>query len=405
MTAESISSLRLRISQKAETILRGGHPWLFSDSIREQNRTGTIGELAIIYDRKNRFLGMGLFDPDGPIRVRMLHTGKPQKVDRAWWQQHLTTTLNRRRSLFDSRTNGYRLCNGESDSWPGLILDRYDSTLVLKIYTTVWLSRLNEIVELIAEQVPHERLILRLSRNIQDKALPFTEGQILHGPAPVEPVVFLESGIRFEVDPVRGQKTGFYLDQRENRRIVESLSAGRRVLNAFSFSGGFSLYAARGGAVSVTDLDISPHALASSDRNFALNLYNPAIHRCRHESVKTDVFDWLASPVVSPQSFDLIILDPPSLARRESEREQAIRAYGRLASSAIKLLAPKGILVACSCSAHVSTPEFLEAIRNAGAQSGRTFTELQITGHAADHPATFPEANYLKAIYLGLSAT
>ena len=325
MTAESTSSLRLRISQKVETILRGGHPWLFSDSIREQNRTGTIGELAIIYDRKNRFLGMGLFDPDGPIRVRMLHTGKPQKVDRAWWQQHLTATLNRRRSLFDSRTNGYRLCNGESDSWPGLILDRYDSTLVLKIYTTVWLSRLNEIVELIAEQVSHERLILRLSRNIQDKALPFTEGQILRGLAPVESVVFLESGIRFEVDPVRGQKTGFYLDQRENRRIVESLSAGRRVLNAFSFSGGFSLYAARGGAVSVTDLDISPHALASSDRNFTLNLDNPAIRRCRHESVKTDVFDWLASPVASPQSFDLIILDPPSLARRESEREQAIR--------------------------------------------------------------------------------
>ncbi len=405
MTAKSTSSLRLRISQKAETILRGGHPWLFSDSIRDQNRPGSVGELAIIYDRKDRFLGMGLFDPEGPIRMRMLHTGKPQKVDRTWWQQHLTTTLDRRRNLFDSRTNGYRLCNGESDGWPGLVLDRYDSTLVLKIYTTVWLSRLNEIVELLAEQVPHERLILRLSRNIQEKALPFTEGQILRGPAPVEPVVFLESGIRFEVDPVRGQKTGFYLDQRENRRIVESLSAGRRVLNAFSFSGGFSLYAARGGAVSVTDLDISPHALASSDRNFALNLNDAAIHRCRHESVKTDVFDWLASPVASPQSFDLIILDPPSLARRESEREQAIRAYGRLVQSAIKLLAPKGILVACSCSAHVSTPEFLEAVRNAGAQSGRAFTELQTTGHAADHPATFPEANYLKAIYLGLSAT
>lgn len=405
MTAKSTSSLRLRISQKAETILRGGHPWLFSNSIREQNRTGAVGELAIIYDRKDRFLGMGLFDPDGPIRVRMLHTGKPQKVDRTWWQQHLTTTLDRRRHLFDAQTNGYRLCNGESDGWPGLVLDRYDSTLVLKIYTTVWLSRLNEIVELLAAQVPHERLILRLSRNIQEKALPFTEGQILRGPAPVEPVVFLESGIRFEVDPVRGQKTGFYLDQRENRRIVESLSNGRRVLNAFSFSGGFSLYAARGGAVSVTDLDISPHALASSDRNFTLNLDNPAIRRCRHESVKTDVFDWLASPVASPQSFDLIILDPPSLARRESEREQAIRAYSRLVHSAIKLLAPKGLLVACSCSAHVSTPEFLEAVRNAGAQSGRAFTELQTTGHAADHPATFPEANYLKAIYLGLSAT
>ena len=400
MPTESIPSLKLRVSQKVETILRAGHPWLFSDSIREQTRPGQAGELAIIYDRKDRFLGMGLFDPDGPIRVRMLHTGKPQKVDRVWWQQHLTTALDRRRNLFDSQTNGYRLCNGESDGWPGLVLDRYDSTLVLKIYTTVWLPRLNEVVELIAEQVPHTHIILRLSRNIQDKALPFTDGQILRGPALLQPVVFLESGLRFEIDGVRGQKTGFYLDQRENRRLVESFAHGRRVLNAFSFSGGFSLSAAHGGAVSVTDLDISPHALAAADRNFTLNRHDPAIARCHHTSVKTDVFDWLHSPPVPPRSFDLIILDPPSLARRESERPQAIRAYGRLARSAIELLAPKGILVACSCSAHVSTPEFLESVKNAATQSGRPFTELRTTGHAADHPATFPEANYLKAIYL-----
>ena len=394
-------SLKLRVSPKTETILRSGHPWLFSDSVRDQSRPGQVGELAIIYDRKDQFLGMGLFDPDGPIRVRMLHTGKPQKVDHAWWQQHLTVALDRRRNLFDPQTNGYRLCNGESDGWPGLVLDRYDTTLVLKIYTTVWLSRLNEIVAIIAAQVPHERLILRLSRNIQDKALPFTEGQILRGPALVEPVIFLESGIRFEVDPVLGQKTGFYLDQRENRRLVESFARGRRVLNAFSFSGGFSLDAARGGAVSVTDLDISPHALTAANRNFALNLDQPTIVRCRHASVKTDVFDWLNSTAAPPQSFDLIILDPPSLARRESDRAQAIRAYGRLARSAIDLLAPQGILVACSCSAHVATEEFLGAVRSAATQAGRPFQELQTTGHAADHPATFPEANYLKAIFLG----
>ena len=394
-------SLKLRVSQKTETILRSGHPWLFSDSIRDQSRPGQMGELAIIYDRKDQFLGMGLLDPDGPIRVRMLHTGKPQKVDHAWWQQHLAVTLDRRRHLFDSQTTGYRLCNGESDGWPGLVLDRYDSTLVLKIYTTVWLSRLDEIVGIIAEQVPHERLILRMSRNIQELARPLTEGQILRGVPLTEPVVFLESGIRFEVDVVLGQKTGFYLDQRENRRRVEALSQGRRVLNAFSFSGGFSLYAARGGAICVTDLDISPHALTAADRNFELNRHLPTVARCQHVSVKTDVFDWLESTAAAPRSFDLIVLDPPSLARRESERAQAIRAYGRLARSAIELLHPKGILVACSCSAHVTAPEFLGAVRSAASQSGRPFAELQTTGHAPDHPATFPEANYLKAIYLG----
>jgi len=399
MNLESNPTLRLRVSQKAESILRSGHPWLFSDSIREQNRTGQAGDLAVIYDRQDRYLGMGLFDPEGPIRVRMLHVGKPQKLDRAWWQQHLTTTLERRRDLFDSQTNGYRLCNGENDGWPGLVLDRYDSTLVLKIYTTAWIPRLEEVVGIIGEQIPCDRIILRLSRNIQDKSQPFTEGQILRGKPLLDPDIFRESGIRFEVDVIRGQKTGFFLDQRDNRRLVESLSDGRRVLNAFSFSGGFSLYAARGGAVSVTDLDISPHALTAANRNFALNLDQPAIARCHHETVKADAFDWLDA--AAPASFDLIILDPPSLAKRESEREQAIGAYGRLTRSAIKLLRPGGTLVACSCSAHVSTEEFLGSVREAATQSARPFKELQTTAHPADHPATFPEAHYLKAIYLG----
>ena len=398
MNRESNPILRLRVSQKAESILRSGHPWLFSDSIREQNRTGNAGDLAVIYDRKDRFLGLGLFDPEGPIRVRMLHVGKPQKLDRTWWQQHLATTLDRRRDLFDSQTNGYRLCNGENDNWPGLVLDRYDSTLVLKIYTTAWIPRLEEVVGIIREQVPCERIILRLSRNIQDKASPFTEGQIVHGTPLLEPVIFMESGIHFEVDVIRGQKTGFFLDQRDNRRLVESLSHGRRVLNAFSFSGGFSLYAARGGAASVTDLDISPHALTAANRNFELNLDDPAISRCHHETTKADAFDWLDE--APSASFDLIILDPPSLAKRETEREQAIGAYARLTRSAIKLLRPAGILVACSCSAHVSTEEFLGSVRDAATQSGRPFKELQTTSHPADHPATFPEAHYLKTIYL-----
>ncbi len=136
----------------------------------------------------------------------MLHVGKPQKLNRAWWRQHFTATLDRRHNLFDSQTTGYRLCTGENDRWPGLVLDRYDSTLVLKIYTTAWIPRLEEIVDIVGEQVPSERIILRLSRNIQDKSAPFTEGQIVRGKPLLDPVIFLESGIRFEVDVVRGQK-------------------------------------------------------------------------------------------------------------------------------------------------------------------------------------------------------
>jgi 23S rRNA (cytosine1962-C5)-methyltransferase len=396
-----ITLLRLRVGAAAETQLRAGHPWLYADSIREQNRDGTAGELAVIYDRKDKFLAMGLFDPDSPIRVRMIHVGKPQTIDEAWWAARLENTTQRRRDLFDAQTNGYRVINGESDCWPGLVLDRYDQTLVLKLYTGIWLPRLAEISRLILAQLKPQRLILRLSRNIQAlgrKRSGLEDGQTLYGEKPEDLPTFTESGLRFEADVCRGQKTGFFLDQRENRRAVESLASGRSVLNAFSFSGGFSLYAARGGATSVTDLDISAHALESAKRNFALN--KSTIARCRHELVQADAFDWLGAN--KPRQFDLVVLDPPSFAKRESERAGAIRAYERLAALGLQHLAPGGILVACSCSAHVTAEEFFEAVRRSAAGSRKSFREIQTTRHAPDHPATFKEAEYLKAIYLRL---
>jgi 23S rRNA (cytosine1962-C5)-methyltransferase len=390
----------LRVTATAESIVRGGHPWLFAESVREQNRAGELGELAVVYDRKDAFLAIGLFDPDSPIRVRILHAGKPQTVDANWWLARLKETLARRENLFDTATTGYRCINGESDGWPGLVLDRYGDTLVLKIYTAAWLPRLNEIISPFREHIPHERAVLRLSRNIQSLAaaqFKFTDGQILHGPPLDGPVIFLETGLRFEADVLRGQKTGFFLDQRENRRRVEKLARGRSVLNAFSFSGGFSLYAARGGAASVSDLDISAHALASARRNFSLNDEMKAISKCPHEFIQADTFDWLEE---TKNKFDLIILDPPSLAKRETERVGAIHAYERLAVLGIRALNRGGILVAASCSAHVSSEEFFDAVRNAATKSGRKFSQLATTGHAPDHAANFKEGEYLKTIYI-----
>jgi 23S rRNA (cytosine1962-C5)-methyltransferase len=398
------SRLRLRVTAAAETQLRGGHPWVYGDSIREQNRDGAPGELAVIYDRKDAFLAVGLFDRQSPIRVRILHAGKPQTIDAAWWATNLARAVERRRGLFDERTNGCRLINGESDHWPGLVLDRYDQTLVLKLYSEVWLPRFAEISDLVRAQLKPERLVLRLSRNIQAaarKSISAEDGQIIYGtPATSDEArpTFLENGLRFEVDVYHGQKTGFFLDQRENRRIVESMAAERRVLNAFSFSGGFSLYAARGQAASVTDLDISAHALASAKRNFGLNQSDPGVASCAHEMVQADTFDWLEGN--ERRMFNLIVLDPPSFAKRETERSGAIRAYERLTSLGIQHLARDGIVVSCSCSAHVSAEEFFQAVRRSAAKSGRTFQEIQTTRHAPDHAATFKEAEYLKAIYL-----
>ena len=395
--------LRLRISPTAESIVRGGHPWIFADSIRELNRDGQTGELAVIYDRNDKFLAVGLFDPDSPIRVRILHAGKPQTIDAAWWQARLAQTLARRDGFFDAQTNGYRLIHGESDGWPGLVLDRYDATLVLKIYTASWLPRLEETVALLKEKNPCKRIVLRLSRNIQafaEKQFKLVDGQVLHGTTPAETVIFSENGVRFEADVLRGQKTGFFLDQRENRREVESLARGRRVLNAFSFSGGFSVYAARGGATSVTDLDISAHALESAKRNFALNQSHPAVAACRHETAQGDAFAWLEA---STAKFNLVVLDPPSLAKRATEREGAIHAYERLNELGIARLARDGVLVAGSCSAHVSATDFFDAVRRAAVKSGRKFSELKTLQHPPDHPATFKEAEYLKVIYLRLT--
>lgn len=393
--------LRLRVTAAAESTIRGGHPWLFASSIREQNREGFTGELAVVYDRRDRFLAIGLFDADSPLRVRILHAGKPVIVDDAWWRERVQSAFARRQGLFDDQTTGYRLINGESDGWPGLVLDRYGPVAVLKLYTSAWLERLGQLGPLMVEVTGVKQLVLRLSRNIQKRAqasFGLEEGQVLFGPTPAGLTVFLESGLQFEADVARGQKTGFFLDQRENRRRVGNLAAGCRVLNAFSFSGGFSLYAARGGAATVTDLDISPHALAAARRNFALNQSVPKVANCRHETVQADAFDWLEAR--SPASFDLVVLDPPSLARREAERDGALRAYGRLAASGLKVVRPGGVVVAASCSAHVTTDEFFEIVRQAARGTWRRFTEMETTRHPQDHPATFPEANYLKCIYL-----
>ncbi len=373
-------SLRLRLRPTAETIVRGGHPWIFADSVKDQNREGRAGELAVIFDRNDKFLAVGLYDPDSPIRVRVLHAGKPQKIDSAFWQARFEKALAARAKLFDTQTTGYRCLNGESDGFPGLVMDRYADTHVIKIYTAPWLAHLG----LLKAFPITGRIVLRKSRNLGGAF------EMISGPAPTEPIVFLENGLRFEADVLRGQKTGFFLDQRDNRAIVETLARNRDVLNAFSFSGGFSVYAARGGARTVTDLDISAHALESARRNFALNNLVP------HDCIQADTFEYLQG--TPSRRFGLIILDPPSLAKRESEKEGALAAYRRLFEMALPWLAPDGILVAASCSAHVKPEDFFAAMTNLARNRG--LRELRRTENPPDHPATFPEARYLKCIYL-----
>jgi 23S rRNA (cytosine1962-C5)-methyltransferase len=381
--------------------VRAGHPWVFAASIREHNREGRRGELGAIYDRNEKLLALGLYDPQSPIRVRIIHAGPPTLIDRDWFGARLAESLARRAGILDKRTNAARLINGESDRFPALVLDQYDKTLVLKLYSTIWFPWLHQIISLIQDQLNPARLVLRLSRNIQRESAQekLHDGQILVGPPVDRPVPFLETGLLFEADVLKGQKTGFFLDQRENRRIVESLARGKDVLNAFSFSGGFSLYAARGGARSVTDVDISAHALEGSRRNFARN--GSSVGECQHNLVQADVFEWLQAR--RTKRYDLIVLDPPSLAKRQSDKSAALRAYAKLATAGAGLCRPGATLVCCSCSAHVLAQEFFDTVNVALRKVGRDFKVLRTTREPADHHASFPEAEYLKAIYLALA--
>ena len=391
--------LHLRLSPAGESAVRRGHPWVYESSVREQSGPGAAGDLAVVYDRLDRFLALGLWDPDSPLRLRVLHVGKPVRCDVEWWRGRLRTTLDRRRPWFDDATTGFRWIHGESDGWPGLVLDRYGETLVLKIYSPVWLPRVTDLVGWIRDELHPQRIVLRLSRNSQSAAAAsgYRDGQNLHGEDDAERVTFLESGLRFESEVVKGQKTGFFLDQRENRRRVETLSAGQDVLNVFSFSGGFSLYAARGGAARVVDVDISGHALAQARRNFALNLEDVCVKRAVHEQVQADAFHWLSER--PSRRFGLVVLDPPSLAKSEAERQGAIEAYRKLVRSGLDWVKPGGVLLAASCSAHVSTEEFYGTVRQVLLGAGRQAEEFLTEGHPQDHAATFREAEYLKAIY------
>ncbi len=392
--------LRLRLRPAVETAVRTGHPWVYAEAIRDQNRTGTPGELAVVYDRRDKFLAVGLYDSESPIRVRILHAGQPVTINEAWWAQRLDAALDRRRGILDESTTGCRLLYGESDGWPGLVLDQYGTTLVLKLYTAAWFTHLPWVTSLLTNRLQPARMVLRLSRNVAESTCApkraIAEGVFWGSPLD-DTITFLETGLHFEADVLRGQKTGFFLDQRENRRFVEDSAKGKRVLNTFRFSGAFSVYAARGGATSVTDVDISQHALDSSCRNFGLNQKVSAVRDCPRHTVKADVFDWLKE---TRGSYDLVILDPPSMARREAERARAIQAYHRLTALGIERLAPGGMLAACSCSAHVSADEFKRAVLGAAEKSGRRHSVIRFAGHPPDHTARFPEAEYLKAVFL-----
>ncbi|WP_420644674.1 class I SAM-dependent rRNA methyltransferase [Candidatus Leptofilum sp.] len=394
--------IAVRVSPAAERRIRKGHPWLFDKAIRQQSHDGRPGDLAVIFDRKKRFLAIGLYAPASPIRVRILARGKPTQIDADWFLYQVETAVEQRLPLLQTNTTGYRVVHGENDGLPGLVIDRYGETLVLKLYTTAWVPHLRDVMAAVNKLIQPKRMVLRLSRFVQrqtDALYGLVDGQIWGRPVRNTGVRFLENGIYFEADVVHGQKTGFFLDQRDNRARVEKLAAGKRVLNVFAYTGGFSLYAARGGAKEVVSLDISQPALANAMRNFKLNQANEAVAAAEHELLVGDAFQSMKQLIGNGRRFEMVIIDPPAFAKRQDEVERALTAYGRLVRLGLKLLQPGGILVMASCSSRVKANQFFDLVHKTAVGVGRPLQEIERTGHTLDHLIGFPEGAYLKCLF------
>jgi len=293
--------------------------------------------------------------------------------------------------------------SGENDGLPGLVIDRYADTLVIKIYTPAWIPHLHDITAALLEVLPLQRIILRMNKLTQAQtALLFglQNGDIIYGDKLDGVVIFRENNILFEADPIRGQKTGFFLDQRDNRARVEKISKGKDVLNIFSYTGGFSLYAARGGAASVTSLDISKPAIAGSVRNFALNEADTLMANCQHHYIAEDAFKAMESLIESRKQFGVVIIDPPSFAKKADEIAGALRAYSRLVKLGLKLLNKNGTLVMASCSSRVKANDFFSMVFETAKSANYSLKELERSTHAVDHPIGFPEGAYLKCLFV-----
>ena len=398
--------MAVRIRPAAERALRQGHPWIFDQAITEQSHEGSPGDLAVIFDDRRRFLAVGLYDPASPMRVRILQSRQPATINADWFNTRLQAAIRLRSPLdelpAERATTGYRLVHGENDGLPGLVIDRYAGTLVLKLYTSAWVPHLKEFCSALAQVCPAERLILRLSRSLvkQTEYLSgLTDGQVLSGPPIADPIIFQENGLFFEADPILGQKTGFFLDQRENRAHVELLSKDRSVLNVFAYTGGFSVYAARGGARQVVSVDISAAAMQAAMRNMALNRQFPSVAAVLHETIAEDAFELLTRYATEKRRFDVVILDPPMFAQKQNQIAAGLHAYQRLTQLGLGVLRAGGVLVQASCSSRVDAETFFNAVHQAARGSGRSLTEIERTGHALDHPIRFKEGAYLKCLF------
>jgi 23S rRNA (cytosine1962-C5)-methyltransferase len=376
--------------------VRRGHPWVYREALR--GASGATGDEVRIVDGKGRLAGRGWLDADSPIAVRIWTTAD-RAVDEALLSERAESALALRDRLFGSLTNSssgsttaFRVTHGEGDRMPGVVADRYGDVAVLRLDGGAAANRLPAIIDSLWPKL-EARGIRSLIKKQRGEAL-----DVLRGPRPPERLEVSERGMRFCVDLAYGQKTGAFLDQRENRARVRALADGKRVLNLFSYAGGFSLAAALGGATQVTSVDIAAAAHKTAQESFRLNGIDPS----RHRFAAADAFAWLAGAASRGERFDLVISDPPSFAPSEKAVARALRSYRDLHRACARVLAPGGLLCAASCSSHVDMDRFYSTLDDETLERS-DLRVLESAGAPADHPTlpSFPEGRYLKFVVLG----
>jgi 23S rRNA (cytosine1962-C5)-methyltransferase len=382
----------LRLRKDLTPHLRRGHPWIYRDALVPPPRL-SAGEIVDIGDPKGAFVARGFYDPDGPIAVRVLTRDPDEAIDDAWLARRIRAAVALRELAAAAMPgDARRLLHGEADAVPGLVLDDYAGTFVLRCdgpgAAAMWQPRFPKVLAVLGGDGPV------WERGAEGRT---SKGRSLRGPNPPPMVVIREGNARFEVDVVHGQKTGFFLDQRPGRRLVAELARGRRLLNLFSYTGGFSVAAAVAGAAHTTSVDIAAPAIRAAAENFRHSGVDPS----RHGFVAADVFDFLAA---AKQTWDVVVCDPPSFAPSEKALPRAIAAYRSLHAAAARAVAAGGLLVAASCSSHVPLALFRDLVAEGLAVAGRRGRVVATTAAGPDHPVlpAFPEGNYLKLLAVAL---
>lgn len=385
-----MNALNLYLKRNLRRDILRGHPWVYGQALKEKPKVQSA-QLCKLFDSKKQFLAWGFYDPHGPLSVRILSTKNSKSFSQDQFFFKFQSALEIRKSFLTSETTGYRLFNGEGDQLPGLICDVYDNVAVIqydgKGSQEFW------------GQVPVAKW-LQESINCQ-VVFSKSRGQkpsVIAGEfsSPYE-VEFLENGVKFVANLMKGQKTGFFLDQRENRNYLKGIAKNKDVLNLFSYTGGFSVYAGAGGARHVTSVDVAGGALDYADRSWKLN----DLVQEKHESVTADVFEFLKQ---DQRTWDYIIVDPPSMASSEKNKEVAIKKYVDAFALATKKVRPGGSIFYSSCSSHISFNDFFDIIEETLSKARCTGRVLRVSGQGADHPFphVLPEFRYLKFVHVQL---